>query len=303
MKQKTLRTLHSEGSRRLKAAGIPEADLDAWLLLEYVTGISRAQALADPEQALSPGSEAAYQNCIEKRAQRIPLQQITGEQEFFGLSFLVNEAVLIPRQDTEILVEEALKYLRPGMRILDIGTGSGCILLSLLAEADSRFSEVSSAKDGSREGGSREDGPESVSGTGTDISSEALAVARENARRLHLKADFRQSDLFENVDGTFDLIVSNPPYIPTEDLDGLQEEVRHDPRIALDGGQDGLTLIRQIIRESPAHLRSGGRLLLEIGSDEGERTGLLFADAGFTDIMVKKDLADLDRVVSGRYNI
>ncbi len=288
MKQKTLRTLHEKGSERLKAAGIPEADLDAWLLLEYVTGISRAQALADPEREVSPGQAGTYQNYIEKRAQRIPLQQITGEQEFFGLSFLVNEDVLIPRQDTEILVEEALKYLRPGMQILDIGTGSGCVLLSLLGEAADRFPE---------------DGSPAVSGTGSDVSPAALQVARENARRLGLKADFPESDLFQHIDGTFDLIVSNPPYIATADLDGLQEEVQHDPRLALDGGEDGMELIRQIIRESPSHLTAGGTLLLEIGCDEGERTVSCMADAGFTDINLKKDLADLDRVVSGRYNI
>ncbi len=281
MKRKTLRTLHKEGSDILWAAGIQEADLDAWLLLEYVTGISRAQALADPELEISGPQAECYENYIEKRSQRIPLQQITGEQEFFGLSFFVNEQVLIPRQDTEILVEEALAFLHPGMKILDIGTGSGCILLSLLHEA----------------GGE-------VSGTGTDISRAALEVAQENSGRLHLEADFLESDLFQNIDETYDLIVSNPPYIPTADIEDLQEEVRlHDPRPALDGGADGLTLIRKIIRESPAYLNPGGALLLEIGCGQGEAAAACMADAGFTDIRIKKDLADLDRVVSGRYNI
>ncbi len=289
MKQKTLRTLHKEGSGRLRQAGIPEADLDAWLLLEDVTGISRAEALADPEQEISGPQADTYENYIEKRSQRIPLQQITGEQEFFGLSFFVNEQVLIPRQDTEILVEEALAFLRPGMRILDIGTGSGCILLSLLHEAGWRFSE---------------EGADPVSGTGTDISRAALEVAEKNSDRLHLTADFRESDLFQNIDGTYELIVSNPPYIPTADIEGLQEEVRlHDPRPALDGGADGLALIRRIVAESPAYLNPGGALFLEIGCGQGEPAAALMADAGFTDIRIKKDLADLDRVVSGRYNI
>ncbi len=289
MKQKTLRTLHEEGSRRLFAAGIREADLDAWLLLAYVTDISRAQALADPDQEIPAGQAAAYDDCIEKRAQRIPLQQITGEQDFFGLSFFVNEDVLIPRQDTETLVEEALREIQPGMKILDIGTGSGCVLLSVLNEANRRFAAA---------------GQSLVSGTGSDISGAALEIAQKNAQNLHLEADFCQSDLFQNIDETYDMILSNPPYIPTEEIDSLQEEVRmHDPRIALDGGTDGLELIGKIVQGSPAHLKTGGFLLLEIDCDEGEKTAALMTENGFTDIRIKKDLADLDRVVSGRYNI
>ncbi len=281
MKRRTLRLLHKEGSEKLCAAGVPEANLDAWLLLEYVTGIGREKALADPDLEVSETQEDAYKTCIEKRAQRIPLQQITGEQEFFGLSFFVNDKVLIPRQDTEILVEAALDLVRPGMKILDLCTGSGCVLLSILHEAGGK-----------------------VTGTGTDISGTALSVARKNAARLHLDAEFIQSDLFQQVDETYDMIVANPPYIPTAQIDQLQEEVRlHDPKEALDGGEDGLKFIRQIVRESPDHLNVGGRLLFEIGYDQGRQACDLMTGAGFTDVGIKKDLADLDRVVSGRYNI
>lgn len=282
MKQKifTLGKIYREGIRKLQEAGVPDAKLDAWYLLEYVTGVSRACYLGHPDQEMDEEQEERYQELIARRQQRIPLQHLTGEQYFMGYPFLVNEHVLIPRQDTEILVEEAAGYLKPGMRFLDVCTGSGCILLSLLK----LFPEVS--------------------GTGCDISDQALEVAKENARRLAVQnVCIIQSDLFSEITERYDMIVSNPPYIPTEEIAKLQEEVRlFDPMIALDGKEDGLYFYRKIIKESTEYLRPGGRLLFEIGQDQGKAVTGLMEEAGYSQITVKKDLAGLDRVVMGMYN-
>lgn len=294
MKQKTLalQQIYREGAARLEEAGIHDAALDAWLLLSYVTGISRADYYGHPERTVSEDETERYFTCIGRRSQRIPLQHITGEQEFMGYSFLVNEHVLIPRQDTEILVEEALKLLKPGMRILDLCTGSGCILLSLLKRAGE-------LKAGSRQ----EDSYKGIEGIGTDISGDALAVAAKNAERLGVRADFIESDLFEKVEGRFDMLLSNPPYIPTEVIGGLQDEVRlYDPYIALDGKEDGLYFYREIIRDSINYMKKGSYLLFEIGCEQGEAVSALMENAGYGDICVKKDLAGLDRIVAGRYN-
>ncbi|MGN0332247.1 MAG: peptide chain release factor N(5)-glutamine methyltransferase [Lachnospiraceae bacterium] len=285
MKQKilTIQEIYKKGAEKLKEAGVIEYQLDAWYLLEYVTGISRAMYYARPERELSEEKKKQYDHYISKRCQRIPLQHITGEQEFMGLKFLVNEHVLIPRQDTEILVEETLKILKGGERILDMCTGSGCILLSLLKLT-------------------KADG---VSGMGSDVSEEALKVAKENARKLCVNAEFVQGDLFENIslDQKFDLIVSNPPYIPTDVIAGLQDEVKlHDPYIALDGKKDGLYFYRKIIKDSVYYIENKGWLMFEIGHDQGEAVKYLMEEAGYVNICVKKDLAALDRVVIGMYN-
>lgn len=276
----TLEKSYREGARKLQEAGVPEAKLDAWYLLEHVTGISRAHYLGHPDQEMDEEQEERYQELVARRQQRIPLQHLTGEQYFMGYPFFVNEHVLIPRQDTEILVEEASKYLKSGMRVLDVCTGSGCILLSLLK----LFPEVS--------------------GTGCDISGQALEVAKENAKRLDVQGVcFVHSDLFSEITGSYDMIVSNPPYIPTEEIEKLQEEVRlFDPMIALDGKADGLYFYRKIIKESAGYLRPGGRLLFEIGHDQGKAVAGFMEEAGYSQIMVKKDLAGLDRVVMGMYN-
>ena len=257
MKQRisTLQTIYREGKEQLEAAGVPDADLDAWYLLEFVTGISKAQYYGNPEAGIDEREALRYRDVIRRRAERIPLQHITGEQEFMGLSFQVNEHVLIPRQDTEALVEEALEVLKPKMKILDLCTGSGCILLSLLKLGEKR-------------------GIAGLRGTGADISREALKVAEENGRRLEILGDrvaWIRGDLFENLEGPFDLLVSNPPYIPSGELLGLQEEVRlHDPALALDGHEDGLYFYRRIAAEAGKYLRDGAYLMLEIGWDQGE---------------------------------
>ena len=281
MKQKilTLQTLYREGQIRLKDSGIEEYQLDAWYLLEYVTGISKASYYGDPNRELSAAQAEEYRKCIEKRSERIPLQHITGVQEFMGHEFFVNEHVLIPRQDTEILVEHALDKVEDGKKVLDMCTGSGCILLSILKRYQ-------------------------VRGTGADISSEALLVAERNWMHLALpQVEWLQSDLFEKIEEKYDVIVSNPPYIQTEVIEGLQEEVRlHDPYIALDGKEDGLYFYRRIIEDAKAYLEDGGWLLFEIGYDQAEPVTRLMEQAGYSEIHVKKDLSGLDRVAGARYN-
>ena len=287
MKQKTLTLtqLYREGAKQLEEAGISDAVLDAWYLLEYITGVSKALYFADPGKEVTSEKAEKYRAYIQRRSEHIPLQHITGEQEFMGYPFYVNEHVLIPRQDTEILVEEALKVIRPGMEILDMCTGSGCILLSILKMEKERCS-VSD-----------------LNGTGIDISEEALKVAEKNRERLGVKAAFVQSDLFEHIPkgDKYDVIVSNPPYIQTSVIEGLEEEVRlHDPYIALDGKEDGLFFYRKITENAEAYLKPQGWLMFEIGYDQAEAVSNLMKIAGFDQIIVKKDLAGLDRVVSGR---
>lgn len=272
----TLREAWNLGKKRLTAAEVPDAHLDAWYLLEWCTGVSHSHYLAYPDEIISHDQEEQYRASLVKRERRIPLQQITGEQEFMGLSFYVNEHVLIPRQDTEILVEETAKFLRDGMQFLDLCTGSGCILLSLLH-----------LKPG-------------VEGTGVDLSSEALKVAEKNRERLGAKAALIQSDLFDKIEGAFDVIVSNPPYIKRAEIETLMDEVRlHEPYMALDGHEDGLYFYREIAEEAPKYLRAGGGLFLEIGCDQGACVAELLRQQGFADVKVVKDLAGLDRVVEG----
>ena len=288
----TLRNLYQSGTEKLEKAGIREAKLDAWYLLEYKTGISRAVFLADPDREVEEEKAESYQKDICTRARRIPLQHITGEQEFMGLNFKVNENVLVPRQDTEILVEEALKRIRPDMQILDMCTGSGCILESIL-----KFGEKKQMH---------------LKGTGCDISEEALKVARENNSRLGTDARFIKSDLFESVTGKYDMIVSNPPYIRTEEISRLDEEVKlHDPWIALDGKEDGLYFYRLIVKDSSLvkdevlKQQTGAAGVFkknEIGYDQGKDVSELLKNEGYEEIEIKKDLAGLDRVVMGRYN-
>ena len=256
--------------------GIADAPIDAWLLFSCVTGISRAMFLAERMRQMPEVQYQRYQELLKKRASHIPLQHLTGEQEFMGLTFLVNGHVLIPRQDTEILVEEVMREMMDGSRILDMCTGSGCILLSLLHYSND------------------------CRGTGADISQEALAVAGENARRLGIQACFLRSDLFEKIEDKYDIIVSNPPYIQTRVIDGLMDEVRlHEPLSALDGGEDGLVFYRKILEGCPEHLVRGGSLYFEIGYDQGEAVKELMEKHGFSEVRVTKDFAGLDRVVSG----
>lgn len=277
--------LYKYGELALEAAGVAEASLDARLLLEYICHTDRNELIVHADRRRSSLEEQFYRTVIEKRAERVPLQYIIGEQEFMGLRFKVNEHTLIPRQDTEILVEEALHRLSDGMRILDMCTGSGCILLSLL-----RYSNE-------------------CEGVGIDISGEALMVARENAEQLHLEASFLEGDLFapladfvsdKTTDRLFDMIVSNPPYIETAVISTLMPEVRgHEPTKALDGGGDGLHFYKEIVVQAPMYMRKGAHLLFEIGCGQGKAVMSLMRAAGFEQVGIFKDYAGMDRVVSG----
>lgn len=274
----TYRELYDWGSARLAEAKIREAALDARLLLEEVCSTDRGYLLVHGDEHVSDVQEQAYRDFISRRGSRIPLQHIVGYQEFMGLRFMVNSDVLIPRQDTEILVEEVMRYLHDGMRILDMCTGSGCILLSLLQYSND------------------------CEGVGSDISEAALAVARTNAEHLKKDAAFVQSDLFENIEGKYDVIVSNPPYIPTKVIETLEAEVRdYDPMNALDGKEDGLHFYRRIVDKAGEYLYPGGMLFFEIGHDQAEAVKSLMMEAGYVDVSVCKDLGGLDRVVYGTY--
>ena len=286
----TLESLLKKGTTILKDNGLEEAGLDAWLLLEFKTGKNRAYYFAHGDEPVSDETAAEYLKLIGRRAGHIPVQQLTHQAFFMGYEFYVNQDVLIPRQDTETLVEEALKCMNSMKEpeILDMCTGSGCILLSLLLE--------------------RQD----ACGTGVDVSPEALEVAKKNAGILKVenRADFVESDLFSapyfcekggKDSGKYDILISNPPYIATEEIETLMEEVRlHDPRGALDGREDGLYFYRNITAEAGKYLRPGGWLLYEIGCTQGAAVSGMMKTAGFEQVQVIKDLPGLDRVVIGQ---
>ena len=275
--RKNLKSALESAILYLQKQGVEEARQDAWLLLEHVCGISHSTYFVHSEDEMPKEQQEQYEALVRKRGEHIPLQQLTGEQEFMGLTFSVNEHVLIPRQDTEVLVEEVMKNLHDGFRILDLCTGSGCILLSLLHYSND------------------------CSGVGADLSEEALEVARKNAEQLgENSALFVQGDLFAPVEGKFDIIVSNPPYICSDVIPTLMEEVReHEPMQALDGGADGLDFYRKIIQGAKEHLCGGGQLFFEIGYDQGEAVQRLMEQAGYREVECVQDFAGLDRVVFG----
>lgn len=320
------RDVYEEGMALL--AGLEDAALDARLLLEHFCGIDTNRLLAEPGMPVSDDLRSAFLKGIKRRAAREPLAYIVGEQSFMGLPFIVSEDVLIPEQDTENLVEEALRLIDDGSRILDLCTGSGCILLSLLHYTNGCI------------------------GVGTDLSEKALEIARRNASAHGLSDQtvWLQGDLFDALEplnkknnddkdnkrenykiednkreesrddqaeksteseksesgfpgmsytSGYDMIISNPPYIPTSVIDTLQPEVRcAQPRMALDGGGDGLDFYRRIISEAPAHLVVGGRLLLEIGYDQAEAVSDLLREAGYYGIEILKDYGGNDRIAT-----
>lgn len=272
----TYREAWNLGEKILGEAEIADCKNDAWLLLEWVCRIDRSFYYLHMEEDLAEEQFSEYQIALKKRAEHVPLQYIVGETEFMGLKFKVNSSVLIPRQDTETLVEEVLKAVQPGMKVLDLCTGSGCIIISILHNA-------------------RE-----VEGHATDISKQALNVAKENAKFNEVAVNFEWSDLFEHVTETYDIIVSNPPYIKSEIIPTLMPEVRgFEPMEALDGKEDGLYFYRKIIEECSAYLNPKGRIFMEIGYDQGAAVVELLAGAGFHEIRIVKDLLGNDRVVTG----
>lgn len=266
-----------EGTAFLKGSGILEAETDAWLLLSFVCGIDRTAYYLKMCEEMPDSQRLSYEASLKERARRVPLQHITGEQEFMGLRFLVSRDVLIPRQDTEILVEEAIKRIAPGMDVLDLCTGSGCIAISLKKSVPG------------------------ISIKASDKSGRALRMAQKNAKLNQADIAFVESDLFRAITGTFDMIVSNPPYIPTGEILRLMPEVRdHEPVLALDGSEDGLSFYRNMIRDARGYLRKGGFLLLEIGSEQGKDVSALLCGHGYRETAIIKDLAGLDRVAVGR---
>ena len=259
----TLEEALNKGKEILKEAEVLDYELDAWY---YLKG----------REEMEPEKWQEYEVLLRKRAEHIPLQYITGSQEFMGLEFKVNSQVLIPRQDTETLVEEALKVLEPGMNVLDLCTGSGCIIVSLMKYK------------------------EGLTGTASDISKQAILVAKENAKQNQVEVEFVSSDLFKSITGTYDMIISNPPYIPTEVIGGLMPEVKNfEPMEALDGKEDGLYFYREIASEAGNFLNSNGYLYFEIGHDQGGKVAAIMESNGYRNVRVVKDLAGNDRVVMG----
>lgn len=260
----------------LKTAGVPDPETDARFFLEEAAGTDYSHLLMQLRDEVPDEVSASLEKYIEARKHRIPLQQILGFTEFMGLKFYVNEHVLCPRQDTEVLIEQILKNDIGGSRVLDLCTGSGCIAVSLakLGGADV---------------------------TATDISEEALTVAARNAQENEVDVHFFKGDLYDALpsDEKYDIIVSNPPYIRTQVIDTLAPEVRdHEPRIALDGDADGLAFYRRIINDAGTYLNEGGRLYFEIGFDQGKAVSELLRNNAYEDIHVIKDYSHNDRVVA-----
>ena len=286
------------GMQKLKEAEIGEAQLDARLLLEEVCGTDHNTLLCHGVREVSEAEEEQYRKALEQRAVHVPLQHLLGYQDFMGLRFQVNEYVLIPRQDTECLVELAVEDIRniktqnrcesnntadqkneQKVKVLDLCTGSGCIGISVAKLCPD--TEVTLA----------------------DISEGALSVAKKNAQNLDADVTLIKGNLFENIEGRFDYILSNPPYIPSEVIEGLMPEVKeHEPRLALDGEADGLSFYREIINEAPDYLNPDGRIYFEIGAEQGEDLTHLMNERGFSEVKVHKDLAGLDRIVTGIYS-
>ncbi len=265
-----------------RAKGLESPRVEAELLLAVALGCSRITLLTDAARPLEPAELARFKAMVVRRRRREPVAYILGRREFYGRTFQVDARVLVPRPDTEILVEVALRETSARdlyVRALDLCTGSGCVAITLAKERPtSSFVAV-------------------------DVSADALAVARGNALRLGAyNVAFAHGSLFEPVQGArFDLITANPPYVTTAEIQTLDADVRdHEPHLALDGGADGLDLVRAIVEAAPRHLLPGGVLAMEIGADQGPATAALFEARGFGGVRVDRDYGKRDRVVSGR---
>jgi len=270
---------------RLEAAGIDQPAIDARLMLEAAAGVSRMDILTDPHRELTAEHEATLEDYLSRRARREPVSHILGRKGFWKIMLAVTRDVLTPRSDTETVVEVALAaFSEPAqpISILDLGVGSGAILLAILAERPA------------------------ARGLGVDISDEALAVARENAANLDLNtrcALLRGDWTAGLAEANFDLVVANPPYIPSAVIETLDPEVRdHEPRLALDGGPDGLDAYRLLAPEILRALKPGGVFAVEIGYDQGEAVTALFQTAGGLNVRTVRDLGDRDRVITGIKN-
>ena len=270
------------GRARLAAAGIEACGLEAAVLFEHAAGLDRAGVFARGREPVEQGAARRYELLLAERARRVPLAYLTGEREFWSLRLRVDRRVLVPRPETETLVEAALERIAPGARVADVGTGSGAIVIALARELG-RGAYLA-----------------------TDRCASAIALARANAADHGLPGiEFLVGDLLDPIAGRplpLDALVSNPPYIPTAEIDGLEPEVRDfEPRTALDGGPDGLALIERIIAGAPPLLRRGGWLLLEIGAGQSRAVrALLQRSGGFDDVSTRRDLAGIERVVAAR---
>lgn len=263
----------------LAGKGIENARLEAEWLLCAATGLDRVGLYLNFDKPLNDGELAAYRAMVTRRGRREPLQHILGTQEFFGLEYEVSPDVLIPRHDTETLVMEAVARMPAARSVLDIGTGSGCIAIALAKQLSA------------------------ASVAASDISAEALDVARRNADRNGVSVEFLHGSLLAPLAGrSFDLIVSNPPYIPSADIAGLEPEVRdNDPRRALDGGADGLDIYRLLIPSAAAHLNPSGWLLVEVGVDQAAAVAQLFrAAGGYGEPVTARDPGGIERVVGAQ---
>lgn len=270
-----VRDIIDNAAEKLKKAEIMDYAIDVWFLAEFVFGVKRTDLYIHPDITVSKEKAAEYMKLIDEREAKVPLQYLTGTQEFMGLTFHVNENVLIPRQDTEILVEQTIKHISgKELKVLDMCTGSGCIAIAI--DKFCKKAEV----------------------TGADISHKALEVAKKNNLSNGANVAFVQTDLFENISQTFDVIVSNPPYIKSGEINGLMDEVRKfEPVGALDGDWDGLKFYRQICRNALKYLNKNGMIFFEIGYDQGQSVPQILQENGFKDIKVIKDLSGNDRVV------
>ena len=270
-----IRQILKEAAEALQGVGIADPLVDASLLLSFVTGRPPLLLRADSFSELPEDQLAAFHALLQRRLSHEPLQYITGSVEFMGLHLHVSPDALIPRYDTEILCEEALRRANKNMRVLDLCTGTGAIALTVKKHADCDV-------------------------FASDISEKALALAQKNAESNQLTVDFRLGDLLSPfADETFDMIVSNPPYISAADMLTLSPEVLNEPHLALEGGEDGLVFYRRIVADAPRYLKPGGWLLFEIGCDQGAAVADMM-QKDFEDVQVVKDLNDLDRVVLGK---
>jgi release factor glutamine methyltransferase len=265
-----------------RTRGLDSPRLDAELLLARALSSTRIQLIVDAKRPLSAEELAGYRELVRRRRAREPIAYILGEREFYGRSFRVDRRVLIPRPDTEALVDVALERTRAvsmSMRALDLCTGCACVAVTLARERPT--SRVVAA----------------------DASEDAVAVARDNALRLGAyNVAVRRGDLFGAVSGScrFDLVTANPPYVPAGEIAALQPEVRdHEPHVALDGGDDGLAIVRRVVAEAPAHLTDAGVLAVEVGAGEARAVAELFALSAFAEVRVRRDYARIERVVSG----
>lgn len=304
----TIREVLTSIRERLKRAGIEDFEYESWVFLDWKLHIDRAEFYMNPNKEVDEEPLAELESALRQREKRIPLQYLMKECEFMGYNFYVDERVLIPRQDTECLVELAVESIRQKrlkakkasakatcckndvghinserdsikIKVLDLCTGSGCIGISVAKLCPD--TEV----------------------TLSDISEGALSVAKRNAQSLDVNVALMKGNLFENVKGRFDYILSNPPYIPSQVIEGLMPEVKeYEPRLALDGEADGLSFYRKIIEQAPDYLNIGGRIYFEIGAEQGKDLSCLMTERGFTEVKVHKDLAGLDRIVTGIYS-